>query len=85
MKIQQKSRRGSKKRPNVLVVPRRKKFAVKLVGKHHYIASDLTQLSAVHIARAVSQVFNSELVIENKLGQIRYRDSHGNDPFPPKG
>ncbi|MDY2739481.1 MAG: DUF2188 domain-containing protein [Acidaminococcus sp.] len=27
----------------------------------------------------------SELVIHNRNGQISHKDSHGNDPFPPKG
>lgn len=40
---------------------------------------------AVDRAREISQNQNTELVIHNKDGQIGGKDSHGNDPFPPKG
>ncbi|MBY4678719.1 DUF2188 domain-containing protein [Marinobacterium arenosum] len=40
---------------------------------------------AVDRAREISQNQGTELVIHNKDGQISGKDSHGNDPFPPKG
>lgn len=40
---------------------------------------------AVDRARQISQNQHTELVIHNKDGQISQKDSHGNDPYPPKG
>lgn len=40
---------------------------------------------AVDWGRNVSRNQGSELVIHNKDGKISGSDSHGNDPFPPKG
>ncbi|MGN2670318.1 hypothetical protein A6E13_18475 [Aliivibrio fischeri] len=44
-----------------------------------------TKKEAVDRARAISQNQQSELVIHNKDGKIAIKDSHGNDPYPPKG
>ncbi len=44
-----------------------------------------TKRSAVNIARNISRNQHSELIIHGKNGQIQSRDSHGNDPFPPRG
>lgn len=43
------------------------------------------KVNAVDTARRISQNQNSELVIHNKNGRISQSDSHGNDPYPPKG
>jgi hypothetical protein len=44
-----------------------------------------TQNDAVDIARPVSRNQGTELQIHRKDMRIRQSDSHGNDPFPPKG
>lgn len=44
-----------------------------------------TQKDAITNARIIAQHQNSELIIHGKNGKIRSKDSHGNDPFPPKG
>lgn len=44
-----------------------------------------TQKQAIDKAREISQNQNSELYIHGRNGQIREKDSHGNDTFPPKG
>ncbi len=44
-----------------------------------------TQQEAIDIAREISRNQQSELIIHGRNGQIRERDSHGNDPYPPKG
>lgn len=44
-----------------------------------------TKQEAVNRAREISQNQKTELVIHNKDGKIARKDSHGNDPFPPKG
>lgn len=44
-----------------------------------------TKQEAVQRARTISQNQNTELVVYNKDGRIAGKDSHGNDPYPPKG
>lgn len=44
-----------------------------------------TQREAIDRARRISQNQESELFVHNKKGQIREKDSHGRDPFPPRG
>lgn len=44
-----------------------------------------TQKEAIDIARGISRNQGSELVIHRPDGTIREKDSHGNDPYPPKG
>lgn len=43
------------------------------------------QSDAIAAARQISRNQHSELFIHGRNGQIRERDSHGNDPFPPRG
>ena len=40
---------------------------------------------AIDYARKISNNQKSELVIHNKDGRISQKDSHGHDPYPPKG
>jgi hypothetical protein len=40
---------------------------------------------AVDWGRNVSRNQGSEFVIHKRDGKISNKDSHGNDPFPPKG
>ncbi len=44
-----------------------------------------TKKDAVDFAREVSQNQKTELKIHNLNGRIAQSDSHGHDPFPPKG
>lgn len=44
-----------------------------------------TQTEAIGIARSISRNQGSELVIHRPNGQIRAKDSHGKDPYPPRG
>lgn len=44
-----------------------------------------TKDQAVERAREISRNQSGELVIHRKDGTIQKRDSHGNDPFPPRG
>ncbi|MBW2662416.1 MAG: DUF2188 domain-containing protein [Deltaproteobacteria bacterium] len=39
---------------------------------------------AIDRARELSRNQNTEFVIHNKDGKISQKDSHGNDPFPPR-
>lgn len=40
---------------------------------------------AVDRAREIAQNQQTELVVHGQDGKIQYKDSHGRDPFPPKG
>lgn len=44
-----------------------------------------TKQQAIDAAREISRNQNTELKIHNKDGRIAQSDSHGGDPYPPKG
>lgn len=44
-----------------------------------------TKQEAIEKARGISRNQGTELYIHGKDGKIQKKDSHGNDPFPPKG
>jgi uncharacterized protein YdaT len=44
-----------------------------------------TKRDAVDAGRKISRNQGTEFVIHDKDGKIQQKDSHGNDPFPPKG
>lgn len=44
-----------------------------------------TQREAIEVARDIARNQQSELLIHGENGQIRERNSYGNDPYPPKG
>jgi hypothetical protein len=70
---------------NQHVVPHNKQWAVK--GENNQKATSLhkTQAEATKAATQIAKNQESELFIHGKNGQIRERNSFGNDPFPPKG
>lgn len=44
-----------------------------------------TQAEAIERAREIAINQKSELLIHGRNGQIREKNSYGNDPFPPRG
>jgi hypothetical protein len=44
-----------------------------------------TKREAIQAGRSVSRKQGTELRIHNKDGRIAASDSHGHDPYPPKG
>ncbi|MBR6862433.1 MAG: DUF2188 domain-containing protein [Acidaminococcaceae bacterium] len=44
-----------------------------------------TKKEAVDAGRKISQNQKTEFVIHGLNGRIQSADSHGNDPYPPKG
>jgi hypothetical protein len=44
-----------------------------------------TQQEAINAARETARREGSELLIQGEDGQIRERNSYGNDPHPPRG
>ncbi len=70
---------------NQHVVPHAAGWAVKGAGASKATSVHGTQYEAIEAARGIAQNQQSEMLIHGRNGQIRERDSFGNDPFPPKG
>lgn len=70
---------------NQHVVPRDGAWAVKGEGSSRATVIVNTQKEAIERARDIARNQGTELLIHGLDGRIRERDSHGNDPFPPKG
>ncbi len=70
---------------NQHVTPHDGKWAIKGAGNSRVTKIVDTQKQAIDIARNIAKNQQSELVIHRPNGQIRDKDSHGNDPFPPRG
>jgi uncharacterized protein YdaT len=70
---------------NQHVVPHEDGWAVRGAGNDRATSVHDTQAQAIDRARSIAQNQGSELLIHGRDGRIRERDSHGGDPFPPKG
>ena len=70
---------------NQHVVPYNGQWAVRGEGNSKVTAITKTQAEAIEIARNIAINQSSELVVHRQNGQIRDKNSYGNDPFPPKG
>ena len=71
--------------PNQHVVPHGNGWAVKGEGNSRATKVTSTKKEATSIARDISRNQGTELIVHNRDGRISSRDSHGNDPFPPRG
>lgn len=71
--------------PNQHVVPHEGGWAVKGEGNSRATVITNTKQEAIDRAREIAQNQGTELVIHNRNGQISQKDSHGHDPFPPRG
>ena len=60
-------------------------WQVKGAGNSRATVRTETQKEAIDIARDIARNQESELFIHGEIGRIRERDSHGHDPYPPKG
>jgi len=67
------------------VVPHKDRWAVRGAGSRRASSIHPTQRGAIEAGRSIARNQRTELYIHGRNGQIRERDSHGNDPFPPKG
>lgn len=70
---------------NQHVVPHGERWAVQGAGNEKVTKQFDTQREAIAHARSIAVNQQSEVLIHNQEGQIRERNSYGNDPFPPKG
>lgn len=66
-------------------VPHNGAWAVRGEGNSRVTSTHRTQAEAIDAARKIARNQQSELVIHRPNGQIRGKDSHGHDPYPPKG
>lgn len=69
---------------NQHVVPHEDGWAVKGAGNTKATKVTSTQAEAIDAAREIAKNQESELLVHGRDGQIRHRDSYGNDPNPPK-
>lgn len=66
---------------NQHVVPHANGWAVQGAGNSRATAVHSTQAEATAHARSIARNQQSELLIHGRNGQIRERDSYGNDPI----
>lgn len=59
-------------------------WAVRGEGNSRDTSRHPTQGAAADAARDIARSQRAEVVIHRPSGQIRDRDSYGNDPFPPR-
>ncbi|MEI4770478.1 DUF2188 domain-containing protein [Psychrobacillus sp. FJAT-51614] len=60
-------------------------YQVKGAGNSKATKVFRTQSEAITFATGIAKNQKSELFIHNRSGQIRERNSYGNDPHPPRG
>jgi len=70
---------------NQHVVPCGDDWAVRGAGSARATEIVSTKAEAVSLARDISRNQGTELIVHGRDGKIQSRDSHGRDPFPPKG
>ena len=73
------------KKSNIHVVPHNDQWAYRREGSERVSRIVETQREAADLGRQVSRREGGELFIHRPNGQIRDRDSHGNDPRSSKG
>ena len=70
---------------NQHVVPRSEDWAVRGAVNERATSIHDTQADAERAARDIAMRQRSEVVIHRPNGQIRDKNSYGNDKFPPRG
>ena len=70
---------------NQHIVPHPGGWAVKSEGSSRASRVFETQKEAIAKGTEIAKNQQSELFIHNRQGQIRERNTYGNDPHPPKG
>ena len=68
---------------NIHIVPHKDGWAARSEGAKRVIKQFNTQAKATKFGEPIAEKRNSELLIHGRNGQIRDRDSYGNDPCPP--
>ena len=60
-------------------------WGVRGEGNSRVTSAHRTQSEAINAARRIASNQHSEIVIHRPDGRIRDKDSHGHDPYPPRG
>ena len=60
-------------------------YQVKGAGNQKATKTFDTQREAINFGRNIAMNQQFELVIHNKQGKIREKNTYGSDPYPPKG
>lgn len=60
-------------------------WGVRGEGNSRLTSRHETQADAINAGRDIARNQGAELFIHRPNGQIRDRDSYGNDPYPPRG
>lgn len=74
----------AKKKP-VHVVPHDDGWAVRRAGNQRATSVHRRQADADKEGRGTARRDQTEYFLHGRDGQIRERDSYGNDPYPPEG
>jgi len=69
---------------NQHVVRRGQEWAVRGENNSKDTSHHATQYRAIKAAREIAINQGAEVVIHNRKGKIRDKDSYGHDPMPPK-
>ncbi len=75
---------NNKSGKQVHVTHKNNEWVVKKTGNERATSVHTTKEDAVRRGREEAEKEHSELVIHKKDGTIQEKDSHGNDPCPPK-
>ena len=70
---------------NQHVVKREDGWAVRREGANKDTSRHSTQEQAIETGTEIAKNQKGELLIHDRHGKIRERNSYGNDPFPPRG
>ena len=70
---------------NQHVTPHKDGWQVKGEGNIKATLVTNTKEKAIQKAREIARNQHSELITHDKKGRIQEKDSHGHDPFPPRG
>lgn len=71
-------------KPAVWIVNHPEGWALRRAGNERVSSIYRTQAEAIEQGRRVAQQDRTELIVQGQDGQIRSKDSFGNDPNPPK-
>ena len=74
---------AANKKP-IHVVPHDAGWAVEREGGQRASSVHRTQAEAEQAGRSKARADQTEFILHNRKGEIRARDSYGNDPFPPR-
>ncbi|OGY63244.1 MAG: hypothetical protein A3I89_01430 [Candidatus Harrisonbacteria bacterium RIFCSPLOWO2_02_FULL_41_11] len=69
----------------VWVSPSNEGWKVQSAKAERAAAIVATKVEAVELAREIAINKKAELIVQNLDGEIAWRNSYGNDSFPPRG